>query len=104
MIEEFVQSLQQAEVEAKDIVKAAKEKVQAIQHDSEMRLAAERSAAGSSLQERLDALDQEANQQVKLADGQLQRDLKEQLQTIELVARDHEDVALKFLLSQLTAR
>lgn len=102
MIEEFVQGLQQAEVEAKDIIKAAREKVQTIQHDSEVRLAAERSSAELSLRKRLDALDQESDQQVKVAEDQLRRDLKEQLQGIEQAERDRKDVALNFLLSELT--
>ncbi len=104
MIEEFVQNLQQAEVEARDIVKAAREKAQAIQRDSEIRLAAEKSTVQSSLQERLDALDEEANQQIKLAEDQFQRELKEQLQSVEEIAREHESAALNFLLSELTAR
>lgn len=104
MIEEFVQGLQQAEAEAKDIIKAAREKVQTIRHDSESRLATEEASVQLSLQQRLDALDQEANRQIKLAEDQLQQDLKEQLQNIELVAHDHKDAALNFLLSELTAR
>ncbi|MHB8071729.1 MAG: hypothetical protein ACYDHF_07290 [Candidatus Cryosericum sp.] len=104
MIEEFVQGLQQAEVEAKDIVKAARERVQAIQHDTEASLVAEKTSALLSLQLRLDTIDQGANQQIKLAEDQLQRDLKEQLQSIELVAHGHEDAALNLLLSELTPR
>lgn len=104
MIEEFIQSLRQAEAEAKDVIKAAREKVQVIQRDSETRLATEKASAQLSLQQCLDALDEEANQQVRLAEDQLQRDLKEQIQSVEHIAREHKDAALNFLLTELISR
>jgi vacuolar-type H+-ATPase subunit H len=104
MIEEFIQKLQQAETEADDIVKSAKEKVQTIQRDSEFALAKDKASAELSLQQRLGAIDLEMNQQTKLAEDQLGRDLKEQLEILEHQAQDHRSVALDLLLSRLTPR
>jgi len=104
MIEEFVQDLRQAEVEAKDIIKTAKEKAQTIERDSQARLAVLRSSAESSLQQRIGALDQEAHHQIQLAQDQLQEDIQEGLQSVERSAREHKDAALNFLLSELISR
>jgi vacuolar-type H+-ATPase subunit E/Vma4 len=101
MIEEFVQGLRQAEIEAKDIVKAAKEKAQTIERDSQARLAALRSSADLSLQQRIGALDQESQHEIRLAQDQLQQDIQEGLQSVERSAREHKDAALNFLLSEL---
>jgi len=104
MIEDFVQGLQQAELEAKDIIRAARERVQSIQRDSEVRLLAERSSAESTLRQRLDALDRESDHQVRLAEDQLRRDLKEQLEETERGAHDRRGAALNFLLSEIANR
>ena len=104
MIEEFIQNLQQAEVEADGVIKVAKEKVQSIQRDSESSLAKERASAELSLQRRFDAIDQETNQQMKLVEDQFHRDLKEQLESIESLAQDHRRLALDLLLSKFTVR
>ena len=104
MIEEFIQNLQQAEVEAKGVIKVARERVQTIQRDSESSLATVRASAELSLQRRLDAIDQETNQHMKLAEDQLRLDLKEQLENLERRAQDRRPVALDLLLSRLTAR
>ena len=104
MIEEFIQSLQQAEVEAKGVIKVAREKVQTIQRDAESSLAAVRASAELSLQRRLDAIDQETNQHMKLAEDQLRRDLKEQLENLEDRAQDRRPATLDLLLSKLAAR
>jgi vacuolar-type H+-ATPase subunit H len=104
MIEEFIQNLQQAEVEAKGIIKVARERVQTIQRDAESSLAVVRTSTELSLQQRLDVIDQETNQHMKLAEDQLRRDLKEQLESLEHRAQDRRPVALDLLLSRLTAR
>lgn len=104
MIEEFIQELQQAEVEADGVLKTAKEKVRTIQRDSESSLAKDRASAELSLQQRLDAIDQETNQQMKLAEDQLRQDLKEQLEDLERRAQDRRSIVLDLLLSRLTAR
>ncbi|MCX6098086.1 MAG: hypothetical protein NTZ77_06415 [Caldiserica bacterium] len=104
MIEEFIQSLRQAEIEADGVLKTAREKVQTIQHDSEASLVKDKGSAESALQQRLDAIDREADEQTKLAEDQLQRDLKEQLTNLERLAQDHRGAALDLLLSRLTAR
>ncbi|RIE16622.1 hypothetical protein [Candidatus Cryosericum septentrionale] len=104
MIEEFIQSLQQAEVEAKGVIKVARERVQTIQGDAESSLAEVRASAELSLQRRLDAIDRETDQQMRLAEDQLRRDLKEQLEGLERRAQDHRSVVLDLLLSRLTAR
>jgi histidinol dehydrogenase len=104
MIEEFIQKLQQAEVEADGVLKAAKERVQTIQHDSESSLAKVRASAKSLLQRQLDAIDEKTNQQMRLAEDQLRRDLKEQLEGLERRAQDRRSVVLDLLLSKLTAR
>jgi vacuolar-type H+-ATPase subunit H len=104
MIEEFIQKLQQAEVEADGVLKAAKERVQTIQHDSESSLAKVRTSAESLLQRQLDAIDEKTNQQMRLAEDQLRRDLKEQLEGLERRAQDRRSVVLDLLLSKLTAR
>ena len=104
MIEEFIQSLQQAEVEAKGVIKVARETVQTIQGDAESSLAEVRASVELSLQQRLDAIDQETNQHMKLAEDQLRRDLKEQLESLEHRAQDRRPAALDLLLSRLTAR
>jgi len=104
MIEEFIQKLQQAEVEADGILKNAKEKVRTIQRDSESALARNKASAELLLQQRLGAIDLEMNQQTKLAEDQLGRDLKEQLEILEHQAQDRKPVALDLLLSRLTAR
>ena len=103
MIEEFIQSLQQAEVEADGVVKRAKEKVLTIQRDSESALTKDKVSAELSLQQRLGAIDQEMDQQMKLAEDQLGRDLKEQLEILEHQAQDRKPVALDLLLSRLTS-
>jgi len=104
MIEEFIQSLQQAEIEAKGVNKVARETVQTIQGDAESSLAEVRASIELSLQRRLDAIDQETNQHMKLAEDQLGRALKEQLESLEHRAQDRRPVALDLLLSRLTAR
>jgi len=104
MIEEFIQSLQQAEVEAKGVIKVARETVQMIQGDAESSLAEVRASVELSLQRRLDAIDQETNQHMKLAEDQLRRDLKEQLENLEDRAQDRRSATLDLLLSRLTAR
>jgi vacuolar-type H+-ATPase subunit H len=104
MIEEFIQSLQQAEVEADGVIKVARERVQTIQRDSEFSLATVRASAELSLQRRLDPIDQETNQQMRLAEDQFGRDLKQQLESLERRAHDRRRVALDLLLSKLTAR
>jgi len=104
MIEEFIQSLQQAEVEAKGVIKVARETVQTIQGDAESSLAEVRGSVELSLQRRLDAIDQETNQHMKLAEDQLRRDLKEQLENLEDRAQDRRPATLDLLLSRLTAR
>jgi vacuolar-type H+-ATPase subunit H len=104
MIEEFIQSLQQAEVEANGIIKAARERVQTIRRDSESSLAEVRASAELSLQRRLDIIDQETNQQMRLAEDQFRLDLKQQLESLERWAYDHRRVVLDLLLSKLTAR
>jgi vacuolar-type H+-ATPase subunit H len=104
MIEEFIQNLQQAEVEAKGIIKVARERVQTIQRDVESSLSGVRASAELSLQQRLDPIDQETNQQMRLAEDQFRLDLKQQLKSLERRARDRRRVALDSLLSKLTAR
>jgi len=104
MIEEFIQNLQQAEVEAKGIIKVARERVQTIQRDVESSLAVVRTSTEVSLQQRLDVIDQETNQHMKLAEDQLRRDLKEQLESLEHRAQNRKPAALDLLLSRLTAR
>ena len=104
MIEEFIQNLQQAEVEADGIIKTAKEKVRSIQRDSEASLTKDKISTELSLGRRLDAIDQETNQQMKLAEDQFHTDLKQQLDSLERQTQDHRRVALDFLLSRLTAR
>jgi len=104
MIEEFIQSLQQAEVEAKGVIKVARETVQTIQGNAESSLAEVRASVELSLQRRLDAIDQETNQHMKLAEDQLRRDLKEQLENLEDRAQDRRPATLDLLLSRLTAR
>jgi len=104
MIEEFIQKLQQAEVDADGVLKVAKEKVRTIQRDSEAALTKDKASVELSLQQRLGAIDQEMNQQTKLAEDQLGRDLKEQLEILEHQAQDHRSVALDLLLSRLTSR
>ena len=104
MIEEFIQKLQQAEVDADGVLKVAKEKVRTIQRDSESALTKDKASAELSLQQRLGAIDQETDQQTKLAENQLGRDLKEQLEILEHQAQDHRSVALDLLLSRLTSR
>jgi len=104
MIEEFIQSLQQAEVEAKGVIKVARETVQMIQGDAESSLAEVRASVELSLQRRLDAIDQETNQHMKLAEDQLRRDLKEQLENLEDRAQDRRSATLDLLLSRFTAR
>ena len=104
MIEEFIQNLQQAEVEAKGIIKVARERVQTIQRDVESSLAVVRTSTEVSLQQRLDVIDQETNQHMKLAEDQLRRDLKEQLESLEHLAQNRKPAALDLLLSRLTAR
>src|SRR5664280_2805069 len=103
MIEEFIQKLQQAEVDADGVLKVAKEKVQTIQRDSESALTRDKASAELSLQ-RLGVIDLEMNQQTKLAEDQLGRDLKEQLESLEHRAQDRRPGALDLLLSRLTAR
>jgi vacuolar-type H+-ATPase subunit H len=103
MIEEFIQSLQQAEVEADGVIKVARERVQTILRDSESSLASVRASAELLLQRRFDAIDQETNQQMKLAEDQLRGDLKQQLESLERQAQDRRRVALDLLLSRLTA-
>jgi len=104
MIEEFIQNLQQAEVEAKGIIKVARERVQTIQRDVESSLSEVRASAELSLQQRLDPIDQETNQQMRLAEDQFRLDLKQQLKSLERRAHDRRRVALDSLLSKLTAR
>jgi vacuolar-type H+-ATPase subunit H len=104
MIEEFIQKLQQAEVDADGVLKVAKEKVRTIQRDSEAALTKDKASAELSLQQRLGAIDQETDQQTKLAEDQLGWDLKEQLEILEHQAQDHRSVALDLLLSRLTSR
>lgn len=104
MIEEFIQNLQQAEVEADGVIEAARERVQTIRHDSESSLATVRASAKLSLQQRLDPIDQEMNRQIGLAEDQLRLDLKRQLESLERQAHDRRGVALDLLLSKLTAR
>ena len=104
MMEEFIQKLQQAEVEADGILKNAKEKVRTIQRDSESTLTKDKVSAKLLLQQQLGAIDQKMDQQTKLAEGQLDRDLKEQLEILEHQAQDHRSVALDLLLSRLTSR
>ena len=104
MIEEFIQNLQQAEVEAKGIIKVARERVKTIQRDVESSLSGVRASAELSLQQRLDVIDQETNQHMKLAEDQLRRDLKEQLENLEDRAQDRRPATLDLLLSRLTAR
>ena len=104
MIEEFIQSLQQAEVEADSVVKAARERVQTIRRDSESALAMVRASAELSLQQRLDPIDRETEQQMKLAEDQFRLDLKQQLESLERQAQDRRRVVLDLLLSKLTAR
>jgi vacuolar-type H+-ATPase subunit H len=103
MIEEFIQSLQQAEVEADGVIKAAHERVQTIRHDSESALAVVRASAELSLQQRLDPIDQETEQQMKLAEDQFRLDLKQQLESLEHQAQDHRRMVLDSLLSKLIA-
>jgi F0F1-type ATP synthase membrane subunit b/b' len=103
MIEEFIQSLQQAEVEADGVLKSAREKVRTIEHDSESCLAKDRASAELLLQRQLDAIDQETNQKMKLAEDQLRQDLKEQLEGLERRAQDRRSMVLDLLLSKLTA-
>jgi len=104
MIEEFIQSLQQAEVEADGVLKAARERVQTIRRDSESALATGRASAELSLQRRLDPIDQEADHQMRLAEDQFRLDLKQQLESLEILAQDRRRLALDLLLSKLTAR
>lgn len=104
MIEEFIQSLQQAEVEADGVLKTAKERVQTIQHDCESSLAKDKASAELALQRRLDSIDQEIGQQTKLSEYQLRQDLKEQLINLERLAQDRKGAALDLLLSELTTR
>jgi len=104
MIEEFIQSLQQAEVEADGVINAARERVQTIRRDSESSLATVRASAELSLQQRLDPIDEETNQQMRLAEDQFRLDLKQQLESLERRAHDRRRVALDLLLSRLTAR
>lgn len=104
MIEEFIQSLQQAEVEADGVIKVARERVQTILRDSESSLATVRASAELLLQRRLDPIDQETNQQMRLAEDQFRLDLKQQLESLECRAHDRRRVALDLLLSKLTAR
>ncbi|MHB8106793.1 MAG: hypothetical protein ACYDH4_05130 [Candidatus Cryosericum sp.] len=104
MIEEFILKLQQAEVEADEVVKSAREKVRTIERDSESTLAKDKASAELSLQQRLGVIDQEMDQQTKVARDQLGKDLKEQLEILERQAQDHRLAALDMLLSRLTPR
>lgn len=104
MIEEFIQNLRQVEVEAKGVIKVARERVQTIQSEAESSLAAVRASAELSLQQRLDVIDRETDQHMKLAEDQLRRDLKEQLESLEHRAQDRRPAGLDLLLSRLTAR
>lgn len=104
MIEEFIQNVQHAEIEADAIVAAAKEKVQDIQRNAESALVRVRASAEASLEQRFHAIDQETGEQVKLIEGQFRRDLQEQLSDLERLAQDHRSVVLDLLLGKLMAR
>ena len=104
MIEEFIQSLQQAETEADGVIKGAQERVQAVRRDSESSASRLAASEESLLQLRLDPIDQEANEQMGRAEDQFHTDLKQQLDSLERQTQDHRRVALDFLLSRLTAR
>jgi F0F1-type ATP synthase membrane subunit b/b' len=101
MIEEFIQQVQQAEVEADALVRAAKEKVQEIERNSESALVQARASAEASLEQRFRAIDQEADEQIKLVEEQSRRDLQEQLADLDKRAQSHRSAALDLLLSKL---
>lgn len=101
MIEEFIQQVQQAEVEADALVRAAKEKVQEIERSSESALVQARASAEASLEQRFRAIDQEADEQIKLVEEQSRRDLQEQLADLDKRAQSQRSAALDLLLSKL---
>jgi len=104
MIEEFMQSLHQTEGDADVIVKAARDKAQTIRREVDSSIAAIGASSELLLQQQLGAIDQETNQKMKLAEDQLRRDLKEQLENLEDRAQDRRPATLDLLLSRLTAR
>jgi len=103
MIEEFIQNVQRAEVEADALVAAAKEKVQDIQRNAESTLIRDRASAEASLEQRIHAIDQEADAQVKRVEEQFHRNLQEQLSDLDRLVRDHRSAAVKLLLAKLIA-
>ncbi len=104
MIEEFMQDLQRAETDADVVVKAARDRVQTIRHDSDLSIANIRASSELSLKQQLDTIDQETNQQMQRAGDRLREGLKQQLENLERQAQDRRPVALDLLVSALTAR
>lgn len=104
MIEEFIQQVRQTEVEADALIAAATEKAQEIQHGSESALVSARASSEASLEQRFRAIDQEADEQIRLVEEQSRRDLKEQLADLDNRAQSHRSAALDLMLSKLIAR
>lgn len=104
MIEEFIRQLQQAEAEADAVVAGARTKVQEIERASESALISLRASAEASLKQRLQAIDQEADEQIKLLEGQFERDRQEQLADLDRVAHDHRGAVLELLTAKLISR
>jgi F0F1-type ATP synthase membrane subunit b/b' len=102
MIEEFIQRLQQTEVEAEGILASAKEKVQTINRDLESSLAEVRASASQELQHRLDAIDKQINEQVDGEQRQLRQEMKQQLEDLEHGALECRQAVLERLISHLT--
>ncbi|MGB9667298.1 MAG: hypothetical protein ACPL2N_08295 [Candidatus Cryosericum sp.] len=104
MIEEFIQQLQQAEAEADAVVAGARTKVQEIEHASESALISLRASAEASLKQRLQAIDQEADEQIKLLEEQFERDRQEQMADLDRVAHDRRGAVLDLLTGKLISR
>jgi vacuolar-type H+-ATPase subunit E/Vma4 len=102
MIEEFIQRLQQTEVEADGILASAKEKVQTINRDLESSLAEVRSSVSQELQHRLDVIDKQFNEQVDSEQRQLRQEMKQQLADLEHGALECRQAALERFISHLT--
>jgi len=80
-----------------------KKRLKTLSANAESTLIRDRASAEASLEQRIHAIDQEADAQVKRVEEQFHRNLQEQLSDLDRLVRDHRSAAVKLLLAKLIA-
>ena len=104
MIEDFIHSLQAAEMEAGDLVEKAQQKAREIEQEGQSALGRMKVVADAELAEQLAAIDQEAGRQISEAERLSSEELARELELLDRRVETRRPDCLKTLLSRLLSQ